>query len=98
MDESLHHLHDVSHSLLLPFSLVRLTDPAIRMGVASNSPPNWEAVIASGYADAPGPIYHYAGTPPDKTISDQVNGLMQAVFSYGGATLFTNLMAEMRRP
>jgi hypothetical protein len=68
------------------------------MGITSNTPPNWDAVIASGYAEEEGPIYTTGGTPPGKDFVDQINGLMQAVYSYGGATLFTNLLAEMRRP
>lgn len=68
------------------------------MAITSTTPPNWPAVIASGFADAEGPIYTTGGTPPGKDFVDQINGLMQAVFSYGGATLFTNLLAEMRRP
>lgn len=68
------------------------------MAITSTTPPNWTAVIASGFATEEGPIYTTGGTPPGKDIVDQVNGLMQAVYSYGGATLFTNLLAEMRRP
>lgn len=67
------------------------------MVITNNSEPNWTAVTAS-YQIEEGPIYHTASTPPDKTFVDQINGLMQAVYSYGGATLFNELMAEMRRP
>ncbi|KXL46487.1 MAG: hypothetical protein FE78DRAFT_146064 [Acidomyces sp. 'richmondensis'] len=67
------------------------------MGISSSTPPNWTAVTAS-YNIPKGPIYHTGGTPPGKSLTDQINGLMQAVYSYGGATLFNELMAEMRRP
>ncbi|KAB8446270.1 hypothetical protein FH972_025250 [Carpinus fangiana] len=67
------------------------------MGVASGSEPNWDAVLTS-FKIEKGPIYHTAGIPPGKDLIDNINGLMQAVYSYGGATLFCELMAEMRRP
>ena len=73
------------------------------VGVATG-PPNFTAVFASSPdllpdgPDHPGPIYHTAGVPDNLGFTDNITGLMQAVFSYGGATLFTELMAEMRRP
>jgi len=67
------------------------------MGIVSTSAPNWKAVTAS-YGIEPGPIVTSAGVPAGLTLTDNINGLMQAVFSYGGATLFCELMAEMRRP
>lgn len=78
-----------------------LTDNS--MGVMSNSPPNYTAVAAS-YPDVlpdptnPAPIHYAAGSPPGLGLVNNVSGLMQAVFSYGGATLFINLLSEMRRP
>lgn len=68
------------------------------MAIASTSSPNWDAAIASGFVTEIEPIYTTGGIPPGKELTDNINGLMQAVYSYGGATLFTNLMAEMRRP
>lgn len=68
------------------------------MGVASNTSPNYKAAMASDSDLVIGPVLHTAGTPAGLDIVDQINGLMQAVFSYGGATLFCELMAEMRRP
>ena len=73
------------------------------MGIMSNSTPNYVAVAASYPSvlpdvNNPAPITHSAGSPPGLNFIDNVNGLMQAVFSYGGATLFMNLLAEMRRP
>ncbi|EHK97262.1 putative N amino acid transport system protein [Glarea lozoyensis 74030] len=77
----------------------------ICMGVAANSPPNFSATQKS-YGDdfGPGPIHRYAGTPPDGAASGgtgftaSLNGLNQAVYSYGGAMLFVSFMAEMRHP
>lgn len=51
----------------------------------------------SGPVGAP-PIQTTGGTPGYLSFQNNINGLMQAVFSYGGATLFCELMAEMRRP
>ncbi|KAL9064071.1 MAG: hypothetical protein Q9157_007969 [Trypethelium eluteriae] len=80
------------------------------MGIVAHSQPNY---VASGASypdlfntlpngdpdtDHPAPIMTTAGSAPGLAFTDNVNGLMQAVFSYGGATLFTELMAEMRRP
>ncbi|KAI9683299.1 MAG: hypothetical protein M1822_006164 [Bathelium mastoideum] len=80
------------------------------MGIVAHSNPNYVASAAS-YPDLfntlpngdpdvnnPPPISTTGGSPPGLAFTDNVNGLMQAVFSYGGATLFTELMAEMRRP
>lgn len=46
----------------------------------------------------PDPIKKTGGSPPGLTFDDNIVGLMQAVFSYGGATLFTELLSEMKRP
>ncbi|GAB7348843.1 hypothetical protein MBLNU459_g7551t2 [Dothideomycetes sp. NU459] len=67
------------------------------MAITSTSSPNYKAVFAS-YGIKQGPIIKTAGLPAGLTFIDNINGLMQAVFSYGGATLFCELMAEMRRP
>ncbi|KAF2137207.1 uncharacterized protein K452DRAFT_236198 [Aplosporella prunicola CBS 121167] len=67
------------------------------MGITSNSSPNYKAVYAS-YGIEKGPIKTSAGVPDGLNLRDNINGLMQAVYSYGGATLFCELMAEMRRP
>lgn len=75
----------------------------VSMGVMAHSPPNYELIHASyptvlPNVNDPAPIFYYAGLPPGLTLVDNVNGLMNAVFSFGGATLFCELMAEMRRP
>lgn len=67
------------------------------MGIVANSSPNYEAVFAS-YQIPQGPIKTSGGVPDGLTFVDNINGLMQAVYSYGGATMFCELMAEMRRP
>ncbi|KAI9694370.1 MAG: hypothetical protein M1820_008970 [Bogoriella megaspora] len=80
------------------------------MGIVAHSDPNYVASAASypnlfntlpsgdPDVDHPPPISTSAGSAPGLEFTDNVNGLMQAVFSYGGATLFNELMAEMRRP
>ncbi|UKZ78770.1 hypothetical protein TrVFT333_006515 [Trichoderma virens FT-333] len=71
------------------------------MGVMAHSPPNY-VLYAASHPDfdvqAPNPISISVTAPPELTFVDNVNGLMNAVFSFGGATMFVELMAEMRRP
>jgi amino acid permease len=75
------------------------------MGVVAHSPPNFKATQASfGDSFGPGPIHKYAGTPPPGMASGgsgfigSLNGLNQAVYSYGGCMIFAAFMAEMRHP
>jgi hypothetical protein len=81
------------------------------MGVVAHSGVNYNATggsagIALGGAsvkpNANGtfpPIQTYAGLPPsDVGFTGYLVGLMQAVYAYGGAMLFIEFMAEMRRP
>lgn len=75
------------------------------MGVAANSLPNYQAAENSfGPNFAEGPIHVYGGTPPDGMASGgsgflgSLNGLNQAVYSYGGAMFFVAFLAEMRHP
>ena len=82
----------------------------ITMGVAAHSPPLYSAAGSSaGYsvnpdlvtANAAGvypAITHSAGLPDPANFGASINGLMQAVYSYGGAMLFTEFMSEMKRP
>ncbi|WYZ38135.1 hypothetical protein EsH8_III_000049 [Colletotrichum jinshuiense] len=77
----------------------------ICMGVVAHSPPNFAATQASfGDAFGPGPVVTYAGTPPSGMASGgsgflgSMNGLNQAVYSYGGCLIFAAFMAEMRHP
>lgn len=44
------------------------------------------------------PVMHYAGLPGGNGLIGSLNGLMQAVYAYGGAQLFIEFMAEMARP
>ncbi|KAL8655094.1 MAG: hypothetical protein Q9210_001115 [Variospora velana] len=65
--------------------------------VISHSDPNYDAALANN--DAPkGPKVTTAGPPAGVAFNGQVVGLMQAVYSYGGAMLFVEFMAEMKRP
>lgn len=82
----------------------------ITMGVAAHSPPLYSAAGASaGYsvnpdlvtANAAGvypAVTHSAGLPNTSNFGASINGLMQAVYAYGGAMLFTEFMSEMKRP
>lgn len=68
------------------------------MGVVPNFGPNYAASAAT-YNTVPNqPIRTSAYWPADSGLKDRINGLMNGVFAYGGATLFNELMAEMRRP
>jgi Transmembrane amino acid transporter protein len=44
------------------------------------------------------PVIHYNSLPNPGVLVGALNGLMQAVYAYGGALLFVEFMAEMRRP
>jgi hypothetical protein len=81
------------------------------MGVIAHSKPNYDAVGASAGAalgadnvvqndDGSWPaVQHSAGIPGSTTgFIGAVDGLMQAVYAYGGAMLFTEFMSEMKRP
>ena len=73
------------------------------MGIMANSTPNYQTIAAAfpkilPDVNHPAPISTSAGSPPGLSFLDNVDGLMQAVFSFGGATLFPNLLSEMRRP
>ncbi|KAF2095008.1 hypothetical protein NA57DRAFT_68057 [Rhizodiscina lignyota] len=83
----------------------------ISMGVIAHSPPNFSiAVLGSAGAstnpdtitpDKNGnypPIVHYNSLPNPNSLIGSINGLMQGVYAYGGAQLFVEFMAEMRRP
>lgn len=67
------------------------------MAVIAHSGPNFTAAKANNMVE-PGPIFKTAGPPPGVAFDGQVVGLMQAVFSYGGAMLFIEFMSEMKRP
>jgi hypothetical protein len=68
------------------------------MVVVHQYPPNYDAVHASYPSIVKGPVVTSANWPASSTLNDKVTAMMNAVFAYGGATLFNELMAEMRRP
>ncbi|RFU33150.1 hypothetical protein B7463_g3182, partial [Scytalidium lignicola] len=67
------------------------------MAVVHQYPPNYAASLTT-YNTPQGPVVKSANWPAGTTLFNRVNGLMNCVFAYGGATLFNELMAEMRRP
>ncbi|RFU29312.1 hypothetical protein B7463_g7030, partial [Scytalidium lignicola] len=69
----------------------------IVMGVAAHSEPNYAAAAAS-YSIPKGPVITNAGTPPGTTFVTALNGLNQAVYSYGGSMMYCEFMSEMRKP
>jgi len=83
----------------------------ISMGVMAHSPPNYGISVlgSAGSAvnattitpDADGnypPVRHYNSLPDPSSLVGSINGLMSGVFAYGGAQIFPEIMAEMRRP
>ena len=82
----------------------------ITMGVAAHSSPLYSASASSaGYSVNPNlvtpdsngnypPLKHSAGLPDPSNFGASVNGLMQAVYAYGGAMIFVEFMSEMRYP
>jgi hypothetical protein len=83
------------------------------MAVSAHSAPNYLAAQGASAGAALGgslvtadpttgaypPIVHFSHLPPSTTgFTGAINGLMQAVYAYGGAMLFIEFMAEMRRP
>ncbi|KAG8215673.1 hypothetical protein J3R82DRAFT_7547 [Butyriboletus roseoflavus] len=67
----------------------------ITMGAVAHTPPNY-AAAQSAYNITAGPVETVAINPQPFEL--QLNGIMQIVFSYGGAMIFVEFMAEMRRP
>ncbi|KAF8071821.1 hypothetical protein FPV67DRAFT_1667278 [Lyophyllum atratum] len=67
----------------------------ISMGVVAHSPPNFEAAKKSLNVD-PGPVVTAAFVK--LPLFNKINGIMNMVFAYGGAMIFPEIMAEMRRP
>jgi len=65
------------------------------MGFVAHSPPNFLAAKASlGVDQGPVQTLKFTTLP----LFDKVNGIMQMVFAYGGAMIFPEFLAEMRRP
>ncbi|KAH6676429.1 transmembrane amino acid transporter protein-domain-containing protein [Halenospora varia] len=69
----------------------------IVMGLSAPSVPSYQAALAS-YSIPEGPVVANAGTPPGGTFVDSLNGLNQAVYSYGSSMMFCEFMSQMRRP
>ncbi|KAG1847930.1 transmembrane amino acid transporter protein-domain-containing protein [Suillus subluteus] len=63
------------------------------MAFVANSPPNY---TASPSGQDTGPVVTLAINL--QPFQDQLNGIMQIVFSFGGSMIFIEFMAEMRRP
>lgn len=68
------------------------------MVVVHQYPPNYQAVQASYPTITKGPVQTSGYWPSSSTLNDKITAMMNGVFAYGGATLFNELMAEMRRP
>lgn len=82
----------------------------LTMAVAANSAPNYHAagVLSAGASLGDGSIVpvngvypgvkHNTNIPQTGSFVAALNGIMNTVFAYGGANVFTNFMAEMKRP
>lgn len=83
----------------------------ITMGAAAHTPPNYQGVSQSAGATIEGgkliqqdsqgnfpPVQTSGGLPNSDGFSGSVSGAMQAIFAYGGAMVFPEFMAEMKRP
>ncbi|KAJ7446688.1 transmembrane amino acid transporter protein-domain-containing protein [Mycena latifolia] len=65
------------------------------MGFVAHSPPNFAAALSSlGVPEGPVETQLFAKIP----LFSQVNGIMNMVYAYGGAMIFPEMLAEMRRP
>lgn len=73
----------------------------LTMVVVTHSSPNYEAAATANGVDigppAP-PVLTTGGAPSGVDFTGQVVGLMQAVYSYGGAMLYCEFISEMRKP
>ncbi|KAI9284903.1 transmembrane amino acid transporter protein-domain-containing protein [Umbelopsis sp. AD052] len=67
----------------------------ITMGVVAHSPPNY---LAAGLQNGQTGTAIVTGAFIDTSFNQKIVGIMQIVYSYGGAMMFINFMAEMRRP
>jgi hypothetical protein len=90
---------------------LNLTCMFITMGAAANSLPNYKgasqsagAIIDNGALITPNaqgvfpPVQTSGGLPSAGGFIGSVSGAMNAVFAYGGAMVFPEFMAEMKRP
>lgn len=67
----------------------------LSVGFIAHSSPNYSAAKAA-YGVSRAPIRHAAFTT--YPLYEQVNGAMNIVYAYGGATIFPQIIAEMHRP
>jgi hypothetical protein len=68
-------------------------------GGAAGTALGGDSVTADPTSGAYPPVQTFAGMPPSTVgFTGAIVGLMQAVYAYGGAMLFVEFMAEMRRP
>ncbi|KAG6372469.1 transmembrane amino acid transporter protein-domain-containing protein [Boletus reticuloceps] len=67
----------------------------VTMGAVAHTAPDYEAAEAV-YNITAGPVHTVAIN--QQPFQPQLNGIMQIVFAYGGAMIFIEFMAEMRRP
>lgn len=67
----------------------------LSVGFIAHSPPNYKSALAS-YGVTQGPVIkqNFASYP----FFERINGVMNIVYAYGGATIFAQIIAEMRRP
>ncbi|KAF8178624.1 transmembrane amino acid transporter protein-domain-containing protein [Mycena galopus ATCC 62051] len=67
----------------------------LSVGFVAHSAPNYSAAKAA-YGISAGPVVRSAfATYP---FFERINGVMNIVYAYGGATIFPQIIAEMRRP
>lgn len=66
------------------------------MAIIGKSSPNYHAAQQQNGIFSQEPVYHaaFSGNP----ISKQIVAVMQMVYAYGGAMIFVEMLAEMRRP
>lgn len=91
---------------------INITIMALTMGAAAHTKPLFSAYqSAAGYAIDPTlvsptdaamtqfpPVQTSGGLPTNGNFVASVNGLMQAVYAYGGAMVFIEFMSEMKQP
>lgn len=71
------------------------------MAVVTHTAPNYSAsnnLYGTDIGPPAPPVSTTGGAPAGVDFSGQIVGLMQAVYSYGGAMLYCEFMSEMRRP
>jgi hypothetical protein len=67
----------------------------LSVGFVAHSPPNYaSAKAAYGISEAP-VVTQLIATYP---FYERISGVMQIAYAYGGATIFAQIIAEMRRP